>query len=176
MFTKILVALDNTSMSKHVFAEAVSLAKASGARLMLLHVLSPMDDSYPTPVYPGTDSLYTSLHAEAVKAYARQWEIFEREGLALLQSLTNQAIAAGVETEFSQDVGDPGEVTCRLAETWAADLVVVGRRGRTGLSELFLGSVSNYVLHHAPCSVLTIQGRVPAESDSPQQEMAVAQS
>jgi len=37
-------------------------------------------------------------------------------------------------------------------------LVVVGRRGHSGLSELFLGSVSNYVLHRAPCSVLTIQG------------------
>jgi nucleotide-binding universal stress UspA family protein len=33
----------------------------------------------------------------------------------------------------------------------------MGRRGRTGLSELFLGSVSNYVTHHAPCSVLTLK-------------------
>ncbi len=41
-----------------------------------------------------------------------------------------------------------------------ADLIVVGRRGRSGLSELILGSASNYVLHHAPCSVLTLQGKI----------------
>ncbi len=38
-----------------------------------------------------------------------------------------------------------------------ADLIVLGRRGRTGLAEALLGSVSNYVLHHAPCSVLVVQ-------------------
>ncbi|MGC1393382.1 MAG: universal stress protein [Coleofasciculaceae cyanobacterium] len=43
-------------------------------------------------------------------------------------------------------------------------MVVVGRRGRTGLAEAFLGSVSNYVVHHAPCSVLVIQ-EVAASTD-----------
>jgi phage terminase large subunit GpA-like protein len=33
---------------------------------------------------------------------------------------------------------------------------MVGHRGRTGLSEFLLGSVSNYVMHHAPCSVLVV--------------------
>ncbi|MEO0350033.1 MAG: universal stress protein, partial [Cyanobacteria bacterium P01_A01_bin.15] len=41
---------------------------------------------------------------------------------------------------------------------WNADLIMMGRRGRSGFSELLLGSVSNYVMHHAPCSVLTVQG------------------
>jgi hypothetical protein len=35
----------------------------------------------------------------------------------------------------------------------------MGRRGRTGISELLLGSVSNYVTHHATCSVLIVQGK-----------------
>ncbi|HIK16950.1 MAG TPA: universal stress protein [Leptolyngbyaceae cyanobacterium M33_DOE_097] len=176
MFSKILVALDSSGVSRNVFAESVSLAKQNNARLMLVHVLSPVDDGYPSPIYPGADSLYTSLHTEAVKAYARQWEIFEREGLELLKSLANQAIAAGVETEFTQNVGDPGEVVCRIAESWNADLIVVGRRGRTGLAELFLGSVSNYVLHHARCSVLTIQGHIhEPEATSAEKDLAAAQ-
>ncbi|MGL4622525.1 MAG: universal stress protein, partial [Chroococcidiopsis sp.] len=53
---------------------------------------------------------------------------------------------------------------CDFALAWKADLIVTGRRGRRGLSEFFMGSVSNYVLHHASCSVLTVQSPVqPAE-------------
>ncbi|NEO65320.1 MAG: universal stress protein, partial [Moorea sp. SIO4G2] len=37
-------------------------------------------------------------------------------------------------------------------------LIVLGRRGLGGLKEMVLGSVSNYVVHHAPCSVLVVQG------------------
>ena len=43
-----------------------------------------------------------------------------------------------------------------MANSWQADMIIVGNRGRSGLSEFFLGSVSNYVMHHAPCSVLVV--------------------
>ncbi|MGL5078438.1 MAG: universal stress protein, partial [Waterburya sp.] len=38
-------------------------------------------------------------------------------------------------------------------------------RGLKGLKEMFLGSVSNYVTHHAPCSVLILRSAVDSESD-----------
>lgn len=160
MFHKILVAVDKSVMRETVLEEAVTLAKAINANLMLLHVLSPLEDGYPTPVYPGPDSLYPSLHEEAIKSYTRQWETFQQEGLEMLRSMTARAIDSGVVTEFSQNVGDPGHVICDLAYSWGADLILMGRRGRSGLSELILGSVSNYVLHHAACSVLVVQGQL----------------
>ena len=43
------------------------------------------------------------------------------------------------------------------AQTWSAELILVGSRGLTGLKEMFLGSISNYVTHHAPCSVLIVR-------------------
>lgn len=46
---------------------------------------------------------------------------------------------------------------CKLAKSWEADLIVVGHQGMSPLQELARGSVSNYVMHYAPCSVLTIQ-------------------
>ncbi|MGF1516635.1 MAG: universal stress protein, partial [Nodosilinea sp.] len=58
----------------------------------------------------------------------------------------------------------PGRVICTLAKTWAADLIVVGSHRRKGLSELFLGSVSNYVMHHAPCSVLVVDAQTLSEA------------
>ncbi|MGQ9872468.1 universal stress protein [Leptodesmis sp.] len=45
-----------------------------------------------------------------------------------------------------------------------ADLILIGNRGHTGLKELFLGSASNYVLHHAPCSVLTVKLAAPVNA------------
>jgi nucleotide-binding universal stress UspA family protein len=159
MFKKILVAVSPTTSDDSIIQEAIQLAKLSGGSLMLLHVLSPMDESYPTPIYPGPDSVYPGLHEEAIKAYAQQWEVYERHGLEFLQKLAKEGSDAGLTTEFTQNPGDPGRKICTLAETWGADLIVLGRRGHTGLKEFFLGSVSNYVMHHAPCSVLTIQGK-----------------
>lgn len=51
-----------------------------------------------------------------------------------------------------------------MATNWGTDLIVIGNRGHTGLKELFLGSVSNYVLHHAPCSVLTVKFSAPVNA------------
>lgn len=53
--------------------------------------------------------------------------------------------------------GAPGYQICTLANEWQIDLIVMGRKGHSGLAELFIGSVSNYVLHHAHCSVLVVQ-------------------
>jgi nucleotide-binding universal stress UspA family protein len=54
-------------------------------------------------------------------------------------------------------MGDAGRTICETAKNYSADLIVIGRNQRSVLSEIFLGSTSNYVLHHAPCSVMVIQ-------------------
>ncbi|WP_421659020.1 universal stress protein [Leptothermofonsia sp. ETS-13] len=164
MFQKILVALDRSPLSEHVFEEALSLAKTNDAALMLLHVLSPMEEGYPMPVYPGPDSVYPG-NDEAIRLYVQLWQDFEQKGIEMLRKFNGKALAAGVMTEFSQNVGEPGRVICQLAQSWDADLIVLGRRGHSGLSELILGSVSNYVLHHAPCSVLALQGKALSEAE-----------
>lgn len=158
MFKKILVALAPTTVEDQVLGEAIAIAKLTNATLMLLHVLSPADEGYPTPIYPGPDSVYPGLHEEAIHTYALQWEAYERKGMENLKALTEQVSKSGLAVEFTQNVGDPGRAICELAKNWGADLIMIGRRGHTGLREFFMGSVSNYVLHHAPCSVLTVQG------------------
>jgi nucleotide-binding universal stress UspA family protein len=159
MFQRILVAVDGSEAGKHIFEEALAFAQASQANLMLLHVLSPFDEGYPNPVYPGSDSVYPTLHTEALKQYMGQLERLEKEGIEFLRKLVDQAATAGVIAEFTQNLGDPSRIICDLAKTWEADLIITGRRGRKGIAEFILGSVSNYVIHHAPCSVLVIQGK-----------------
>lgn len=175
MFNKILVAVDTSPNSEAVFAKAVSLAKLSGASLMVAHILSPFEEGYPEiPVYPGVDSYYPVLYEEAAKVYTKDLEKFAQKSFEFVQELANRATAEGVPTEFTQNSGEPGRLICELANNWGADLVVLGRRGRTGLSELVLGSVSNHVVHHAPCCVLTVQGKGTTAEDSAKKEEAIA--
>ncbi|MBW4487636.1 MAG: universal stress protein [Trichocoleus desertorum ATA4-8-CV12] len=155
MFRRILVAIDHSSISKQAFEQALALAKLTEANLMLLHVLSYEEEGSPRiPVLTGLDSYPGMIRMQALELYQQQWQNYESQGLAMLRSRAQEAADAGVRVEFTQSPGSPGRAICDLAQTWGADLVLVGRRGRSGLSELFLGSVSNYVLHHAPCSVL----------------------
>ncbi|HEY9861202.1 MAG TPA: universal stress protein [Candidatus Obscuribacterales bacterium] len=172
MFRRILVAIDHSSISKQAFDQALALAKLTEANLMLLHVLSYEEEGSPRiPVVTGFDSYPGMIRTQALELYQQQWQNYESQGLAMLRSRAQEAAEAGVRVEFTQSPGGPGRAICDLAKTWGADLILVGRRGRSGLSELLLGSVSNYVLHHAPCSVLIAHRastHSPEESSSDQ--------
>lgn len=181
MFHKILIAMDSSDISQYVFDEALALAKAMGANLMLLHVLSPEEEE--SPNLPGIPSrtlyadLYPGLREDILMNYRQQWDAFARKCLHMLRSRTAQANTAGVTAEFTQTPGTPGITICELARSWDAELIVIGRRGRSGLSELIMGSVSNYVLHHAPCSVLTVQPlmkHTETQSDQSDREILVS--
>jgi nucleotide-binding universal stress UspA family protein len=161
MFNKILVALDRSEMGQQVFAQALALAKLTGASLMLQHVLSAEEEGSPyLPVLASFD-YYPAVTSPSFDYYQKEWDAFKNEGIKMLQSLCAEANTAGVNAEFAQSLGSPGRLICQLAFSWNADLIVLGRRGRSGLAEMFLGSVSNYVLHHAPCSVQVVH--VPAQ-------------
>jgi len=56
------------------------------------------------------------------------------------------------------EIGSPAQVILNAAKTVAADLIVVGARGRSRVTELVLGSVSHRVLSHASCSTLIVKG------------------
>ncbi|WAL58272.1 universal stress protein [Thermocoleostomius sinensis] len=174
MHQKILVAINHSTGSEQVFEVALELAKATSAKLMLLHVLSSDETG-------GFDLLsmgipYASLAvSELAKTHRKQWEAYEKKSLELLRSYAEKAAAADVPTEFTQNFGDSGRVICKIAETWEADLIVIGRRGLTGLEEWLSDSVSNYVVHHAPCSVLIVQGKVPQGTTTGRTKEAAAQ-
>jgi len=165
MFQKILVAMDNSASAEPVFDTALALAKANSAGLMLIHVLSGEQEG--SPNIPITSSLgfYPGIIDNNWEFYQEQWKALEIQGLELLQSQAALSNTAGVNTQFRQLPGSPGRTICDFARTWESDLIVIGRRGRSGLDELFLGSVSNYVLHHAPCSVLTVQHSVKTSTE-----------
>ncbi|MEM8720498.1 MAG: universal stress protein [Cyanobacteria bacterium P01_G01_bin.39] len=163
MINKILVALDYSSTSESVFNSAVSLAKTTDASLMLVHVLADNEPGF--PVVP-TYTYYPVLDDYDYNLYQKRYEDYQQKGIKFLQQQNKEAITAGVTTEFTQLAGNPGSMICELANTWSADLILIGSRGLTGLKEMFLGSVSNYVTHHAPCSVLIIRTPIDKETET----------
>jgi nucleotide-binding universal stress UspA family protein len=160
MLKKILVALDRSEIGQQVFEQALALAKLTQANLLLLHVLSPEEETSPyLPMLYNMD-YYPRLSGQNFELYQRQWNSLKNESLHMLQSFSAQANTIGINTEFAQPLGDPGRTICKLAVNWGADLIIMGRHGRSGLSEILLGSVSNYVVHHAPCSVHIVQSSI----------------
>lgn len=162
MINKILVAVDHSDQNKSVFNSALSLAKTTGANLMLLHVLSEDEPDY--PVLP-TYAYYPQVDDLEYEVYQGKLAEYEKWGLDLLQNLAKEAREQEVETEYAQLTGNPKRSICELATSWSADVIVVGSRGLKGLKEMFLGSVSNYVTHHAPCSVLIVRSAIDDESN-----------
>jgi nucleotide-binding universal stress UspA family protein len=156
MFQRILVALDSTKASDYVFQKALSIAQSDQAALMLLHVLSGEEKGSPNiPLSPILD-YYPQASNKATENYQEQWRTFEKKCLDQLKGYRDKASALGVISEVNQQFGSPGLAVCAVAQTWGADLIVMGSRGHSLLHQLVLGSVSNYVLHHAPCSVLIV--------------------
>ncbi len=155
MFSKILAPIQDPVSDRAVFNNALALAKQNQATLMLLHVFSPeAENSLALP----DDNLYRYpiITDELMKNYQQRWESIENQGLEMLQKLAKEAETDGVTVEFSQNMGSVNRVICNMAKNWGADLIVIRCPDRSKLDEFFLGSISSYVLHHAPCPVLAV--------------------
>jgi nucleotide-binding universal stress UspA family protein len=152
-YHKLLVAIDRSQQSQVVFNRALEMARHYGASLMLLYVL---------PVETPSMAPYANLYGEQLLNFSQvMHERLERETKDARQWLGDYCRVAteqGIATEWDCKVGDAGRWICDLASAWEADLIVIGRRGLRGFAEMFLGSVSNYVIHHSRCSVLVVQG------------------
>lgn len=158
MFHKILAAVDTSKVNKHVLDRAIDLAKLTDGQLNVLHVLSPEEEGCPdTTGYLRTYSSSPKAFDQAEAHSQKLWEEFSQKCMNMVQSCTDKAKAAGVNAECCQIPGSPGRTVCEVARNWQADLIVIGRRGHLSkVEEVLLGSVSNYVLHHAPCDILVV--------------------
>jgi nucleotide-binding universal stress UspA family protein len=153
---RLLVALDHSTTTQRVFDEAIALGRALKSDLLLLHVLSTGEDGSPkTPLLPIPD-YYPGFSEPAMELFEKEWKAYEAKGMEMLQDYRQKAIAEGLKADCQQIDGGTGRTICGAAKDWQASLIVLGRRGHTGLGEWLIGSTSNYVLHHAPCSVYVV--------------------
>ncbi len=164
MFQRILVAVDQSAIGKLTFKTGLNLAQTLKAQMRLVHVIAPNAVGNLNPVYPEPDAIYSGGYGMQMEAYKQAWDAVEQAASSLLQSFQAQATAASVTTEVSHPIGDPAHAICQIATSWKADLIVVGRHHRSRVGELFWGSVSNFVVHHADCFVLLAQETVEKDA------------
>jgi nucleotide-binding universal stress UspA family protein len=92
-------------------------------------------------------------------------EATRAEEADLVETTVERLTRAGYRATGRVLEGDAADQLIRAAQATASDLIVVGTRGRTGLTRLVLGSVARNVVTHAPCSVLVVHApAVPAET------------
>jgi nucleotide-binding universal stress UspA family protein len=147
MFHKILACTDGSSCALDALRMAASLAKHFSSEVVSLNVFQDPRIDY---AHLGAWSL--TLQPDVLERIAHEQQEAMKQHLGSLFEQMNIPCRILIET------GHPVDGILRVAEKENADLIVVGSRGLRGASELFLGSVSSGILHHAKCPVLIVRG------------------
>jgi len=135
----ILLATDLHPASEPATSEALGLAAALSARLLIVSVIDPGQRRVP-----------------GVRSEVRVDQIRERREKAA-QGLVAQGRAMGAEVSFLVWEGDPGESIVDAALAEGADMIVVGSRGHGAVGRFLIGSVSDHVVRHAQCPVMVVR-------------------
>lgn len=152
MYTRILVPVDGGPTSERGLEEAIKLARLTGARLRLIHVLEQF-------LYAaGMDGFVVTADLIADVALA---------GEKLLTDLRRRVEAAGVPVDSGLLESQSGRVCDPViaeAKKWGADLIVIGTHGRRGADRFFMGSDAELILRLADSPVLLVRSPERATS------------
>jgi nucleotide-binding universal stress UspA family protein len=150
---KILVAVDATETSHQALEQALQLLNLQTATVLLLSVEPPV-------ITTSTSELPGIFGESPEVAWQEQVEVMDLEKGRAQTTLTwaeNICKQAGVQFVVSRmEVGDPKHVICEVAEQEASNLIVIGTHNKGMIERVFMGSVSDYVVHHSACPVLVV--------------------
>jgi nucleotide-binding universal stress UspA family protein len=142
---QILVPIDFSAHSRKALQYARPFAEQFGARIVLMHVIEPM-------ILPA-ELGYIPPELEDVQARARA------NASEKLEALRTQELPDDVASEIEVRVGNPWREITAVATARGADLIIASTHGYTGLKHVFLGSVAECIVRHAPCPVLVVRER-----------------
>ena len=143
----IVVGVDGSNCAHAALEFAAGEAALRGTRLRIVCAWDISPAIYAGDFAPG-------FHQGTLDAFRDNAETIVRTELAEAKRLQ-----PSIEVEARTSEGPAAEVL--LAAARDASLIVVGNRGRGGFASLLLGSVSQHVVHHAPCPVLVVRESAP---------------
>jgi universal stress protein A len=135
----IVVPIDFSEYQQPVLDLATSLARASDARLVIVHVADPARTYGESSVYAEVAEPQRELMAGKLRQVRPH--------------------SPDVDFEHRYLTGTPADAIVDCAKELNADYVVMGTHGRTGISRVLMGSVAEAVVREAPCPVMTIKTR-----------------
>ena len=151
---KILLAVDGSPQSEAAADEVSRLPWPAGSEIRVISVAE-------TPHAPAVSHFGTAAgHAEALKA-ARRRALEWADGAAAKLRLDE---TRGLKIDTVTPTGFAAESILEEAETWEADLIVLGAQSQGFWERMLLGSVALAVASRAPCSVEIVRGPRAAES------------
>jgi nucleotide-binding universal stress UspA family protein len=137
--------VDFSAFSRAALEEATSIAQEKSAELSVLHAYQNPAVVLPMSGYVGpTGDVLASMRDQLAKE---------------LDSFADSARNRGLVVRTVVIEGAPYACIVDHAKDWDADLIVMSTHGRTGLSHLLTGSVTERVVRLAPCSVLVTRAR-----------------
>ncbi|OGQ82682.1 MAG: hypothetical protein A3F90_19235 [Deltaproteobacteria bacterium RIFCSPLOWO2_12_FULL_60_19] len=137
---KILAPTDMSELSQGGVRYALDLARRVGAQVTVYHVVS-------------TDELMQQELGGPLSQILERYE----QGLQKFLDEHFSDILPLVEVRTKVEIGAPDDNIVQEAEKEGMDMVVLSTHGRTGLSHILVGSVTERVVRHAPCPVLSIR-------------------
>lgn len=153
MYQRILVPIDGSPTSSRGLDEAIRLAILTGATLRLLHVLD--DLVFVTGFEPG--ATYTKDVLPRIR----------NAGESILMSGKARVVAAGLTADtllIECFATRTSEVVIAQAQSWKADLIVLGTHGRRGIGRLLMGSDAEQIVRGATVPVLLVRAEEDASS------------
>lgn len=135
---KILVPMDGSKTSFRALDNAIEIARACHATILGVHVISFLPTEFMPAVVP-------------YKIYQK------KEAGIFLEKSKTLAAKKGILFKYAIIYGNPVEQIIGLARAKKFDLIVIGARGKGRLAEVFLGSVSNAILHKSQIPVMIVK-------------------
>lgn len=146
---KILLAIDDSQFSEAATRILATQFRVQDTEVRVLHLIEPIILSVPPQMAQGYAPEMSEIRQDQLK-----------KGQELVAQAAQVLRAAGFKVDAVLKEGDIRAGIVDTAAEWHADLIVLGSHGRKGVERFLLGSVSEAVARHAPCSVEIV--RVPS--------------
>ncbi len=147
MIKKILIAVDGSKHSMECVAYGAEIGQATGAKVLLYHVVKP---------YRLPESLKQFAKAEHLDTYDA--DLLRKGAQYLLAGARDAAHKAGLrQVEIETDEGPIARSIVERAKAFKADLIVIGSRGMGDLEGMLRGGVSHRVEILSKCPVLVVK-------------------
>ncbi len=147
-FERIITPVDGSESSKRSARKAIYLAKKMNAELIALYVVHVPISAYVGPPYSPV--IYTD--DTEIKEIRKK---MKKEGALLLDEIENMTSTLGLKLTKKVIEGAPDEEIIKISKK--DDLIVMGAKGISAIDRIFLGSVSEKVLHNAISSVMIVR-------------------